>query len=254
MSSSFSRARSMFEKTPSPPSLRPALPPPSTHPPPPPHARPQPSHSIRPFGASQEPIPDARPFFLGQELKPQYIDPALYDDYRTDIANWQCVNVDSSYRYFRGGSDIMFYGIVHKVNLPDTGRNLYQETGDLYVEKLTAGKIIDHIDHNYIVRTSDQLIKVHPCYVFKDELSNIKEELMWFSNTFEKFQRKMKQMHVTITELERKQSAQPPSQPTSSQPSHSFASKPEPMAKGDSLKTKYIKYKTKYNKLKNKLT
>lgn len=103
----------------------------------------------------------------------------------------------------------------------------------------------------------------------QDELSKLKEDIMRLSGTFNNVQAMLSNMYQRIEILEEKrQSAQHPTRPpfhnpsqppfhNPSQPMHSpalySAANPEPMARGGSLEEKYIKYKSKYNKLKNKL-
>jgi hypothetical protein len=103
----------------------------------------------------------------------------------------------------------------------------------------------------------------------QDELSKLKEDIMRLSGTFNNVQAMLSNMYQRIEILEEKrQSAQHPTRPpfhnpsqppfhNPSQPMHSPAlystANPEPMARGGSLEEKYIKYKSKYNKLKNKL-
>lgn len=103
----------------------------------------------------------------------------------------------------------------------------------------------------------------------QDELSKLKEDIMRLSGTFNNVQAMLSNMYQRIEILEeRRQSSQHPTRPpfhnpsqppfyNPSQPNHppaSYSSSvPDPVMRGGSLEEKYIKYKSKYNKLKNKL-
>jgi uncharacterized coiled-coil protein SlyX len=95
----------------------------------------------------------------------------------------------------------------------------------------------------------------------RDELSNLKEDILRLRGTLDNVQAMLLNMYQRIEYLEeRRQSPQHPTRPpfyNPSQPNHPTASYsssvPNPVMHGGSLEEKYIKYKSKYNKLKNKL-
>jgi hypothetical protein len=97
----------------------------------------------------------------------------------------------------------------------------------------------------------------------RDELSKLKEDIQTVNSTLSNVQDMLFNMYTRIATLETRQSAQHPTRPYHPpfhnpsqpiQPPASYSSSvSDPVMRGGSLEEKYIKYKSKYNKLKNKL-
>jgi hypothetical protein len=110
--------------------------------------------------------------------------------------------------------------------------------------------------------------RTHRLHVFsssQDELSKLKADIITLTTIFQETQEMLLSMYDRLSILERSQSARVPPSP-SHNPSHnpsqpnvpppaSFhnASHQDQKLFGGSLEEKYLKYKSKYNKLKNKL-